>query len=469
MSFLNRNDIFSSGSSFSLILNQKAENGSLLLNNSIQNWSYIHLKHGFGSGLENKSGSLLLKTSFSSSNVSRGLYQGLTLESIQSASDRVFLLSSNIRRQIGTDYLPAYCVISILLILLEIAYILNYLHNNINLKANFGYCSARLLTLIHICNKWIKENLVGPLILEIASIQFVEIMMIMMAGGVIFYKIATPNDFKEILWKKVPVILFSEVLLILLSLDLAYYPMVIFVPLLVAWIDRLQSRGCQRIQFLLLSEIIKFVITLIGCYCPYYIIPFQQTLLMGFDYCNLGLFIFVGFILLPTLFYLQLKFSSKPIKEAKIILFREELHGKNNRCPSLIQEGQGDILLTKYRIGWVQLPHLYSNKKVLFYYSSSTRGVIEVEVKQFEILNGRRKFLVSTGFINFYIYKSQTNLLAQSSPQHCQDLGYKPSFRIRVMKRNHLQLFLYLIPVETPEATNEQKFFAIIMESHGKH
>ena len=353
--------------------------------------------------------------------------------------------------------------------IIAVVYVLQFIFANVKLKVNSGYYSARFLLFFFMLYCVFFENLVNDSLITIFVIQLMEVFVVIIFSGFGFTQQRAKylRDFQEIWKKKLPLVVGSLALMILLTLDNAYYPMVVFVPLLVAWIDRLQSHGCQWLPFLIINELIKFAIVLIGCYIPCYFAPFEENLLMGFNYLNLALFIFTGFILLPGLFFLQTLFSKKSQNKAKIVLIRKELHGASKSWPQMIQLGQGDIVATRERFFSRDRPDQYSMKKLLYYSPKLVSGVIEVEVTKL-IVRNERVLIRPTGNINFYTYKKRENPAASELPQHCQDLDYKPSIKFKALNRGSEFAMLNLLPVETPECLTEQRFFAITLKSYGK-
>ena len=469
ITYLNTNNMFSAGSTFSVILNQKRAQDPLLVNNSIQNWKYTHLRNGDTS--DDGSKNLSLKTSFSSHNLTKGLYEGLSLHSSDSSSPKMnFSLSIKIKKEVFfvRNYAVLQNIVIFVGVVFELAIVAQISFRDLKLKANFGYASARFLTFFHLLFCMYFLHYISFGILFLLTLQCLEVCILALFWLYYINLLTFMSDLKEIAKKKAPLMLLTETLLVLLTPDAAYYPMVMLVPFLMAFVDRLQSYSCQDIIILIPFEYFRYIIVIARCYLPWYVFPVQYNLLMEFNYPNIALYLFIGFILIPALFLLHVLLSKKSVKEAKLVLIRREIHGKTRNCPMMIQEGQGDIIPTCYTEVSYEHPHEYSNKKWVYEYPNSTRGVIEVEIKVIAVIRGITH-LFSTGFINFYNYKSTRGRSFPSLPQHCQNIrGLKPSIRFRVLNKGNGVLHLSIIPVETPEATNEQRFFAISLKSCGK-
>ena len=470
IAFLNTNDFFSRGGSrFSLKLRQKDTKQPLLLNNSIQDWTYRHLKNG--DLATPGSITLQLKTSFSSFDETKGLYEGLTLQSASElGSDGHFLLSTTIKQEfLLSDDESIAQSISLLGSILEVSYRVRFTNKDIKFKTNLGYISARFLTFWWMIYCMIFESLVSTSVFALLLIQFLELLMLAVFLGIngACRGIYDKEDLKEICPKKVPLVLLSGLLLYLLTINPVYYPMTIFVPLLMAFLDRLQSHGCQQLNFLMLSELSKFTLILVVCYVPGYIIPSLHNLLMDFNLYSICLYVLVGFVIIPGLFLIENLLSRKSVKQSKTVFYREELHGRGRDRPMLIQKGQGDILPTLCKLSSRETPHTYYNKKLWFHYPSSMPGIVEVEVIKTGEIRGITSIRV-TGKINFYTYRRRTSEFGSSMPQQCQDLGYRPSYRFKTLNKLDPIYEVDVIPVETPEATSEQKFITIFVNSYGK-
>ena len=463
--FLDSNNIFANGSIFSQQFRQDSAKQPLIANNSIQSWSYTHLK----SGLRNGSEILYLKTSFKSIDQSKGLIQGLTLEVIDKNTNKsTFSLTATQKDEISSKQ-KTFFEIGFSLVL-GFAYIFQFALENVNVKVNFGYASARFLTFWTIYKTSIYGDLTPPGFIVLFIVQMIEMAFMLIFWGLSFNKHTFLIDLKELCCYKAPLIIVGKVLLIIFTLDENYYPMVVFVPMLMAWVDRLQSGGCQELRFLFTFELSKFIVVLIGCYFPRYYNLFSGSLLMSFDYPGLALFFFVGFIAIPGLFFAQHFFSKKAAQELDLVLKREVIHGKAGKSnPVFIQEGQGDIVPTRWKILSVDFPSVFSNKKVPFYHSKSFLGVIEVGLtKSKYIFLVRPIEQMPTGYLHFYRYSSRRNPTSQYFPQHCQRLGYKPHIKFKVLNQRGYVGMVNIIPVETPESTSEQKFVAIVTKSYGK-
>ena len=278
---------------------------------------------------------------------------------------------------------------------------------------------------------------------------------------------------KELCSFYTPIILIPLALLVCLGLGVTYYPMVVFVPLLMAFVDRLLFAGCQGRTLLFIAELSKFAIVFIGCYFPCYMNPFKGSLLMEFDYPGLILYFLIGFVFIPGLFLLQLIFFKKGTEELDVVLERDVVHGRGGKSNTVcILEGRGDIVPTVWKFFSEYFPGVFTAKKVSFYHKKPFHGVIEVGlVKSKLIISERPIEQKPTGFINFYRYRSARTSTDRSFQQHCQHLGYKPDIKFKVT--NNVAVaedagMVNLIPVETPESTSEQKFVAIITKSYGK-
>ena len=468
IAFLHKNNIFSSGSMFSLLLRQENSTDPPLTNNSIQNWNYTHLINGVKSVKRQKI--LKLKTSFTSTNLSKGFIQGLSLDSAgnDGIKNTSFSLKSTLRDQISTNYLVLPNVQHWLSEVLCVAYVFQFLFVDLKLRPNFGYASARFLSLFLMGYDVFWEVVFSASIVNVLVIQFVEALLMIIYWGISFKKEMFKADLKELCKKKGALVFVSMVLLTLLTIDMSYYPMVVFVPLLMAWLDRLQSRGCQPLRLLLILEMAKFTFILLGCYFPCSVIPDRYSLLMVFNYQNLSLFCFLGYILLPGLFFIQMVFSRKSIKRLRLELIRQEIHGnrsKNN--PICIQKGQGDVIMKEFNLLSKKYPDPYFGKKVAFYCPTSFLGVIEVELTKARVPY-KGLSLTPTGYLNFFRYKTRKDPLASSMPQHCEELGYRASIKFKVSNESRDHQKVNIIPVETPESTSNQKFIAIVLDNSGK-
>ena len=464
---MDSNNVFSSGSKFSLNLTQKDPHDPLLLNNSIQNWTYTHLNHGYGS--EGAAQNFLLNTSYSSSDHTKGRYEDLILLSTHNHSPKKdFTLSSKIKKQIfeGKFKLNFFEELHFRVVFLILFFIIFpsfvFFLQKVKLKVNFGYFSASLLTFLQSLYCKYFLDLQGVFFQMIVLIQYTNVFMILGGNKIFPDKETICGDLKELWRKKGALMIASEVILILLTLNLNYFLMALFLPLLMAWVDRLQSLGCYSVPILMFNELSKYAIMFIGCYIPSYLLEFENTLLMGFNYQNLSIYLVTGFILIPGLFLVQACFTKKSVKKAKLVLVGKELHGRRRDLPMLIQKGQGDIISTRqWNILFDPFPH--RPDRFAFYHPKSFLGVLELELQQ----DPRFR----TGVINFYTYRRRLNPLAAQLPQRCQDLGYKPSIRFQILKKQPIgrEIYhLYIIPVEVSEASDSQRLVVLIMELYGK-
>ena len=474
---MDSNNIFSNGSLFSLTLQQDTAEDPLLPNNSIQSWYYRHVKDGAPSTDSLKS--MDFRTSFKSNNDPvEGVFQGLTLQAydrkLKKKSEFLLKITQKYQLSLDSDPESSSNLPLAISIILGIPYFYQFAFVDVKLKMNFGYYSARFLTFLIIFSKSIWGDLSASAFTVIFLVQFFEVSLLSMVWLRSAFNRTFSSGFKERRWSSILLMLIPLALLIFLSSDVNYYPMVIFVPLLMALVDRMFSVGCQGRRLLLIAELSKFLVVFIGCYFPYYINPllgFEGSLLMSFNYTRMTLFFFVGFVGLPALFFSQLIFSKKGTEELDVVLRREVVHGKDGKMnPACIQEGQGDIAPTSWKFLSDIFPGVFTTKKVSFYHKRSFLGVIEVGLeKTTAILTERPVEQTPTGFINFYRYRSGRNQTTKSFQQHCQHLGYKPYIKFKVMNDVADDAgMVNLIPVETPESTSEQKFVAIITKTYGK-
>ena len=440
----------------------------LLLNNSLQNWTYTHFRNGGWN--DYKKTTLVLNTTFSSSDLTKGVFKGLILQSMKNSSSKsTFSISSQIKKQVFLTRNSFFNQIaSFIAGTLVLVSVFQVVVTQIKFKSNFGYISARFLLFFHMTYCMAQEGLITSGIITVFGVQFTEIMAMLLFWRFSLNRGTLLRDIKAILRKRAFLVLVTEIVLILFTIYRTFYPMVVFVPFLMAFVDRLQSFGCQHFRILIISEFSKFLIILVGCYVPFYISHLNFNLLMDFNYQNIAIFSSIGFILLPGLFYLRKYLSKRIIKNVDIELAREELHGKDKDRPMMIQEGLGDIIPKRYKFLSKEFPHFYSSKKLPFYNPKSLLGVLEVEVIKILALN-QEPMIKPTGFLNIYTYKRKANPMASSLPQQCQELGYKPSIKFRVLNKLQGIGSLNIIPVETPEASDEQRFVAITMNPYGKH
>ena len=469
--FLEDNNVFANGDIFSAILFTENTTEILQANNSILTWSYTHLQNGFSNNL---TVNFNLKTSFESIDLSQGVFQGLTLRSIEDEdkdkeTEVGFSLTSTISTQVISNSKFFDMLTFPLSILLSLAYVFYDCSKKIKLKSNFGYFIGRILVLHASIFDQISSGYPG--LTEILVTQYVEVLMMLLFFGLSHKKLNLLSDLNEFFFKKSPLILVAACLLILVNLlGVENHLLIFFIPLVMALVDRSLSKSCQPLRGLLIFELSKFVIIFVGCFFPCYMIHTDNSLLMEFDYPNLALFFFVGFVALPGIFYLHIVFARKTIQTMEVELNRKELHGKSRNNPICIQEGQGDIISTRscYLKNMIHdYISFYFNKKVVFYHPNFFVGVIEADFEMRRTHAGAIK-AKQTGYLNFYFYEKRENRRAGSLVQHCKQLGYKPSLRFRISKRWNDYRVLNLIPVESPEATSAQRFIAVVMTKTSK-
>ena len=338
---------------------------------------------------------------------------------------------------------------------------------NIKLKVNFGYVFASMLLFFHTLYCYFFFAMRGFCFKIFFEIQYASILILFTTNKVSPDKETNWSDLKELCRKKGALMIATEILLVLASINPNYFPMALFIPMLMAFFDRLQSLGCHSLRILLANEMTKYTLILVGCFVPCYLSHFEETLLMEFDYPTTALYIFIGFVLIPAMFLTQKYLSRRSLGVADLVLYRKELHGRSQDRPMLIQKGQGDII----RAGFWKLPDYHIPQrpdKFAFYHPRSFLGVLELELVK--SANGRDTSF-RTGILNFYSYRRRGNPLAGKSPQRCQDLGYRPSIRFKILKNqeaDHVYYHGYIIPVEISEAPGTPRLVVLVIDSYSK-